>query len=44
MIDLHYRLDVVSARGGWVEVDMVSDLNSDVTRSRLKKISELGNE
>jgi L-glutamine-phosphate cytidylyltransferase len=44
MIDLHYRLDAVSVRVGWVEVDTVSDLNSDVTRSRLKKISELGNE
>lgn len=38
MIDLNYRLDAVLVHGGWVEVDTVSDLNSDVTRSRLKNI------
>jgi choline kinase len=41
MIDLNFRLDAVTVNGGWVEVDTVSDLNSDVTRSRLQKISEL---
>ncbi|NTW68489.1 MAG: phosphocholine cytidylyltransferase family protein [Chlorobiaceae bacterium] len=40
MIDLNYRLDAVLVHGGWVEVDTVSDLNSDVTKSRLDSISE----
>ena len=40
MIDLNYRLDAVLVNGGWVEVDTVSDLNSDVTRSRLKTIAD----
>lgn len=40
MIDLNYRLDAVLVHGGWVEVDTVSDLNSDITKSRLKKIAE----
>lgn len=41
MVDLDYRLDAVLVHGGWVEVDTVSDLNSDLTRDRLKRISEL---
>ena len=40
MIDLHYRLDAVSVRGGWVEVDTVSDLLSPVTRDRLSQIED----
>lgn len=44
MIDLNCRLDAVLVHGGWVEVDTVSDLNSDITRSRLQKISELMSE
>jgi len=40
MIDLNYRLDAVLVNGGWVEVDTVSDLKSDITRSRLKKIAD----
>lgn len=40
MIDLDCRLDAVLVHGGWVEVDTVSDLHSDVTRSRLQKIAE----
>ena len=40
MINLNYRLDAVLVSGGWVEVDTVSDLNSDVTRGRLKKIAD----
>ncbi|UCV06666.1 NTP transferase domain-containing protein [Dechloromonas denitrificans] len=38
MIDLGYRLDSVPVRGGWVEVDTVSDLESEVTRARLSEI------
>jgi choline kinase len=38
MIDLGYRLDSVPVHGGWVEVDTVSDLESEVTRSRLGEI------
>lgn len=38
MIDLGYRLDSVPVNGGWVEVDTVSDLESEVTRSRLSEI------
>ena len=38
MIDLGYRLNSVPVHGGWVEVDTVSDLESDVTRSRLNEI------
>jgi choline kinase len=44
MVDLNCRLDAVLVQGGWVEVDTVSDLNSDVTRSRLQKIAELSSE
>ena len=40
MVDLNYRVDAVLVNGGWVEVDTVSDLNSDITRSRLKKIAD----
>lgn len=40
MIDLNYRLDAVLVNGGWVEVDTVSDLKSDITSSRLKKIAD----
>jgi L-glutamine-phosphate cytidylyltransferase len=40
MISLNYRLDPVLVHGGWVEVDTVSDLNSQVTRSRLQKIAD----
>jgi L-glutamine-phosphate cytidylyltransferase len=38
MIDLGYRLDSVPIHGGWVEVDTVSDLESEVTRARLSEI------
>ncbi len=40
MIDLNHRLDAVLVNGGWVEVDTVSDLKSDITSSRLKKIAD----
>jgi choline kinase len=40
MINLNYKVDAVLVNGGWVEVDTVSDLNSDVTRSRLKRIED----
>jgi L-glutamine-phosphate cytidylyltransferase len=40
MIGLNYRLDAVLSHGGWVEVDTVCDLNSDVTKSRLRKIAD----
>ena len=38
MIDLGYRLESVPVRGGWVEVDTVSDLLSPVTTERLSQI------
>jgi choline kinase len=38
MIDLHYRLESVPVRGGWVEVDTVEDLLSQVTKTRLSYI------
>ncbi len=38
MIDSGIRLDAVTVNGGWVEVDTVSDLESEVTRNRLKSI------
>ena len=38
MIDLNYRLDAVPVHGGWVEVDTVEDLLSEITKSRLSKI------
>lgn len=38
MVDLNYRLDSVPVHGGWVEVDTVDDLLSEVTLSRLNKI------
>lgn len=38
MIDSGIRLDAVTVNGGWVEVDTVSDLESEVTRNRLKLI------
>lgn len=41
MIDANYRLDAVPVRGGWVEVDTVEDLLSDVTCARLRKISQV---
>jgi choline kinase len=45
MIDLGYILNSVPVHGGWVEVDTVSDLVSDITRSRLYEIqSELREE
>lgn len=40
MIDSGIRLDAVTVKGGWVEVDTVSDLNSEVTRNRLKSIAK----
>ena len=40
IIDLNYRVDAVPVHGGWVEVDTVSDLLSEVTRSRLGDIRE----
>ena len=40
MIDLDIRLDAVPVRGGWVEVDTVEDLKSEITRERLGKISK----
>jgi choline kinase len=39
MIDLNYRLDAVPVHGGWVEVDTVEDLLSQVTRNRLDQIA-----
>jgi choline kinase len=41
MIDLDIRLDAVAIHGGWVEVDTVTDLNSEVTRRRLDEIQVL---
>jgi choline kinase len=38
MVDLGHRLDSVPVHGGWVEVDTVSDLESEVTRARLREI------
>ena len=38
MIDLGYRLDSAPVHGGWVEVDTVSDLESEVTRARVCEI------
>ncbi len=35
MIDSHHDLMAVLVRGGWVEIDTVSDLLSNVTRERL---------
>jgi choline kinase len=40
MIDLDYRLEAVPVHGGWVEVDTVSDLLSDITKKRLTQIYE----
>jgi choline kinase len=40
MIDLDYRLEAVPVHGGWVEVDTVSDLLSDITKKRLTQIHE----
>lgn len=39
MIDLDIRLDAVTVNGGWVEVDTVEDLLSEVTRTRLSQIA-----
>ncbi|HOS45041.1 MAG TPA: phosphocholine cytidylyltransferase family protein [Paludibacter sp.] len=39
MIDAGIRLDSVPVHGGWVEVDTVSDLTSEVTRKRLADIN-----
>ena len=38
MIDLGYMLNSVPVHGGWIEVDTVSDLVSEITRSRLTQI------
>jgi len=43
MIDSNIRLDAVSIHGGWVEVDTVADLNSEITSQRLKEIQILVN-
>jgi NDP-sugar pyrophosphorylase family protein len=38
-IDAGHRLQSVPVHGGWVEVDTVSDLESETTRSRLAAIA-----
>ena len=38
MIDAGHRLDAVLVRGGWVEIDTVSDLQSPLTRARLQQV------
>ncbi|WP_197685163.1 phosphocholine cytidylyltransferase family protein [Herminiimonas arsenitoxidans] len=38
MIDLNIRVDAVTVNGGWVEVDTVGDLESEITRQRLECI------
>ena len=38
LINQGFRLDAVPVYGGWVEVDTVSDLQSELTRDRLAKI------
>ena len=38
MIGLGYTLQSVPVRGGWIEVDTVNDLESDITRTRLDSI------
>ena len=35
MINLNIRIDAVPINGGWVEVDTVADLNSQITHQRL---------
>jgi len=40
MIETHNRIEAVPVRGGWVEVDTVSDLLSPVTRKRLSQIED----
>jgi choline kinase len=39
MIDSGIRVDSVPVHGGWVEVDTVSDLTADITRSRIAEIA-----
>ncbi|MGD2170994.1 MAG: phosphocholine cytidylyltransferase family protein [Gammaproteobacteria bacterium] len=39
MIDAGHRLQAVPVHGGWVEVDTVDDLLSEVTRERLNRIA-----
>lgn len=39
MIDRGYVVQSVPVHGGWIEVDTVEDLESEVTRERLQKIS-----
>jgi L-glutamine-phosphate cytidylyltransferase len=39
IIDAGHRLQSVPVRGGWVEIDTVSDLESETTRSRLAAIA-----
>ncbi len=41
MIDEGNALSAVKVQGGWVEVDTVSDLESDVTRQRLEAIASV---
>jgi hypothetical protein len=38
MIDRQYGLEAVLVHGGWVEIDTVSDLRSDVTLDRLAQV------
>jgi len=38
MIDIGHRLDAVPVHGGWIEVDTVEDLTSQVTKFRLSQI------
>lgn len=38
MINLDYRVEAVTVNGGWVEVDTVGDLQSDITKKRLIQI------
>jgi NDP-sugar pyrophosphorylase family protein len=41
IIDSGYAINSVQVKSEWVEVDTVSDLNSEITSNRLKKIAEL---
>ncbi len=41
IIDLDYRVESAFIRGGWVEIDTVSDLNLSITRQRLNEIGNI---
>lgn len=40
MINSNYKVQSVPVKAGWVEVDTVSDLNSETTKERLSKIDQ----